>query len=524
MPLDGGGTDLTFLPGSSTIGLVGSEGKLEAREGERELFVLKRASKGSSPGWKFATLRLRGPVMQVRILSMLLFALVAAVASAEPPAKTALDDYVAKPDGSYRWKLAKTVPGNGFTTYVVDLTSQTWRTKSDVNRTEWRHWLVVVKPDGVEADTALLYVGGGSNDDGMPGGAGGQIRTLAMASRSVVAELRMVPNQPLEFRGDGQPRFEDDLVGYTWDKFLTTADETWLARLPMVKSVVRAMDTVQALLAGRDRGGLKIEKFVVAGASKRGWTTWLTGAVDRRVVAIIPIVIDVLNVRLSMNHHHAAYGFWAPAVGDYVRHRVMDRMDSPECDALMKIADPYAYRHRLALPKFLVNAAGDQFFLPDSSQFYFDDLPGEKYLRYVPNTDHSLKDSDALESILAYYRAILTKTPRPKFSWEHRPDGSLHVSTETRPQSVLLWQATATESRDFRLEKIGPAYTSSPLEDRGNGRYVAKVAAPKKGWTAFFVELAFDGHGGQPLKFTTSVYVVPDVLPHQEKPTAGLGQ
>ena len=43
------------------------------------------------------------------------------------------------------------------------------------------------------------------------------------------------------------------------------------------------------------------------------------------------------------------------------------------------------------MPKFMVYAAGDQFFLPDSSRFYFDDLKGEKYLRYVPNTDHSLR-------------------------------------------------------------------------------------------------------------------------------------
>ena len=39
----------------------------------------------------------------------------------------------------------------------------------------------------------------------------------------------------------------------------------------------------------------KVEKFMVAGASKRGWTTWTTAAVDKRVFAAVPIVMVSLN-------------------------------------------------------------------------------------------------------------------------------------------------------------------------------------------------------------------------------------
>src|SRR5438105_890106 len=163
------------------------------------------------------------------------------------------------------------------------------------------------------------------------------------------------------------------------------ADPTRTPRLPMVKSAVRAMDAVTELM-GSDKGKKTvIKKFVVAGGSKRGWTTWLTGAVDSRVVAIIPIVIDVVNVRVCKINHYAAYGFWARAVGDYTRHKVHERFDTPQYAELLKIVDPYSYRDRLALPKFIMNASGDQYFPPDSSKFYFDALPGVKYLRYVPN-------------------------------------------------------------------------------------------------------------------------------------------
>lgn len=41
---------------------------------------------------------------------------------------------------------------------------------------------------------------------------------------------------------------------------------------------------------------LSIEEFYVGGESKRGWTTWLTAAVDRRVKAAIPVVMDLMGM------------------------------------------------------------------------------------------------------------------------------------------------------------------------------------------------------------------------------------
>ena len=114
----------------------------------------------------------------------------------------------------------------------------------------------------------------------------------------------------------------------------------------------------------------------------------------------------------------------------------------------------------------MVNSAGDQYFLPESSRFYFDALIGEKYLRYVPNTDHSLKGSDARESVLAFYDAIVAGQPRPKFSWSFAPNGVIEVKTAARPLAAVLWQATNPEARDFRLETIGPAYRQLDLGSR----------------------------------------------------------
>jgi PhoPQ-activated pathogenicity-related protein len=427
--------------------------------------------------------------------------------------ETALDHYIAKPDATYSWKMVKKIAGNPLTQYVVDLKSQTWRTEKDVNRTVWQHWLFIVKPEKPVSTTAFLFISGGSNGEEPPQSADSLVLQIAEATHSVVAELRMVPNQPLVFHNDGVMRKEDDLIAYTWDQYLKTGDDTWPARLPMTKSAVRAMDCVQEFLASEPGGKHKIEKFVVAGGSKRGWTTWCTAAVDKRVVAAIPIVIDVIHVPPSMQHHVAAYGFYAHSVGDYMKHKIMQRSHDPKLAELYAIEDPYSYRDRLTMPKFIVNASGDQFFCPDSSQFYYDDLKGEKYLRYVPNADHSLKNSDALESIIAFCWTVLTGKPRPRYSWNFEKDGSIRVRTLDKPKEVVLWQATNAKARDFRVEKIGRAYTRSVLRDHGEGVYIGKIETPAKGWTAYFVELTFDVGAPVPLKLSTAVRVLPDRLP-----------
>ena len=427
-------------------------------------------------------------------------------------ARTPLDEYIQAPDPVYKWEVAKTIDGETSKTYIIRLTSQKWRSESEVDHPIWEHWLVVVKPEKLKTNKAFLAIAGGSNDRPMPKGANAIVSRIAEATGSIVAELRMVPNQPLIFHGDGQPRKEDDLIGYGLNQFLESGDPTWIPRLPMVKSVVRAMDCLQEW---SEQQGAKIEQFVVAGASKRGWTTWMVGATDSRVAAIVPIVIDVVNTQESIKHHAAVYGFWAKAIGNYYQHKLLQRPNHPRMKEISLIEDPYYYLDRLTMPKYIVNSSGDQFFCPDSSQFYFDDLKGEKHLRYVPNTDHSVDGSiDAMTSIVAFYQMIIDGKPRPEITWTFDGDGSIRVHSDTPPQQVLLWQATNPKARDFRLATIGSAYISTELKPEADGSWVGRVAKPEKGWTAAFIEFSFDTGSAFPFKVSTSVRVLPDTLPY----------
>lgn len=455
--------------------------------------------------------------MHSRLLSLCLFSvLMVSNIFAQPSdkiARTALDDYMANGDKTYEWKVEKTVESNGLKTVVIKLKSQTWRTTKDVDRPVWEHWLVVTIPAKVTTDHAFLMVGGGSHNSKTPEGSDIVTATIARSTGSIVAELKNVPNQPLVFHNDGTPRVEDDLIGYAWSQFLETGDATWLPRLPMVKSAVRAMDCITEFAASEDGGKRTVNKFVVGGGSKRGWTTWMTGVADERVVAVVPIVIDVVNADPSLRHHAEAYGFWAEAIGNYYQHKILQRFDHPRMQELYKIVDPYYNLDRLTEPKFIVNAAGDQFFLPDSSRFYFDKLKGEKLIRYVPNADHGLKNTDAIESVAAFYQMISTGKSRPEYVWNFKEDGSIHATSQTKPAQVLLWQAHNPTARDFRLKTIGPAFKSTELKANADGTYIAPAPTDKTGWTASFIEFSYDVGSPFQLKLTTAVSVTPDTLP-----------
>lgn len=464
--------------------------------------------------------------------SLLVAGLAESGAAADSARRTVLDEYIAAPDASYRFQLVKEIPAEGARAYLLEMTSQNWGLAAEVDRTEWKHWLTIYKPARVDHATGLLMIGGGNNDGRVPEKGRPELSRIAEATHSVVAELRMAPNQPLTFLGDGHgPRVEDEILAEGWRRYLDTGETRWLFHLPMTKSAVRAMDTVTAFLASEGGGGVAVGRFVVAGASKRGWTAWLTAAVDARVAGVAPIVIDLPNVKPSFLHHHRVYGFWAPAVKDYFHAGIMDRMHEPGFERLMAVLDPFAYRERFTMPKFLVNSAGDQFFLPDSSQFYFDDLLGEKHIRYVPNSDHSLRNTDAIESITAFYHGMLNGAARPRFSWSFSDDGSIHVETEDRPSQVRLWRATNPRHRDFRLESAGPIYKSEDLQPQEESAgasagasgspsartYIGRVQQPEEGWTAFFVELTYpSGLEKYPFKFTTGVRVTPETYPHGE--------
>ena len=427
--------------------------------------------------------------------------------------ETALDRYVAKPDPYFAYGAYATDHDVLYTTHFLRMRSQEWRT-GKVDRPLWEHVIEITVPavrHSTSRNTAILLVNGGSNGAAYPTKTDSRAAAIAVALGSVVVIVNQIPNQPLYFADESNvARSEDAIIAYSFDKFLKTGDEEWPVLLPMTKAVVRAMDAVQSYLAGR----VRIDDFIVVGGSKRGWTTWLTAAVDRRVKAAAPASIDLLNMGVQFRRHFEAYGFFAPAIADYVAFDIPNRIATPAGQALLNIVDPYAYRARFTMPKIILNSTGDQFFLPDSSRFYFGDLPEPKWLRYAPNTDHK-QSLDVAISLTSWIDQINDGITTPHYSWSIEPDGAIRVEARTPPSRVRLWQATNPTARDFRLEAVGTIWTSTDLLPSGPWIYRAYVPPPPQGWTAYMVELTYEESGLlEPNQvFTTDVVVTPDTLP-----------
>ena len=304
----------------------------------------------------------------------------------------------------FNYTIKDTIKYKGASLYRINMNSGKWLTKELVNEPLWWHWIDVVVPDSIDTSASLLFIGGGSKFEN-----GIFLDSLsvqkAIETKSIISHVSNIPFQPLKFQSsDSIERYEDNLIAYGWNQFLQggakKGDVEWLARFPMTRAVVRAMDVIQEITSSKENA---VKKFFISGASKRGWTTWTTAAVDNRVMGMAPLVIDLLNLVPSFDHHYKVYGDWSPAVNDYVEFQIMDWMNTKEFKKLMNYVEPYQFKELFTMPKLIVNGTIDEFFVTDSWKFYWEDIPDKKYLQYVPNGNHGLTEGYRYQNVFSFY-------------------------------------------------------------------------------------------------------------------------
>uniref|UniRef100_A0A914CGS3 Uncharacterized protein n=1 Tax=Acrobeloides nanus TaxID=290746 RepID=A0A914CGS3_9BILA len=305
----------------------------------------------------------------------------------------------------------------------------------------------------------------------------------------------MIPNEHITFAADpyNASRTEDAIIAYTWDHFLNDPSQpNWLLRFPMVKASIRALDTITDFVnTNLPHLNCHLDSYIVAGASKRGWTTWLVGAVDPvRVKAIVPIVLDAINFVPVMHHAYRSYGGWSFALEEYMdnlKQPITSRFDDPNMILLQQFIDPYYYRDRLTMPKLVVNAVMDEFQQPDDTHYWWKDMPEPKHFLIAPNAEHTQATGVLMivPSIAAFGVANFLNKPVPTFTWDLDVDNGKIVATVENDESiheVNVWWAYSCgvnswdnnrTRRDFRIVHMdNPCYCGNNVSN-----YCANVAA-----------------------------------------------
>lgn len=424
------------------------------------------------------------------------------IASQNIMAQSELQDYLDRDEPVYDWFPKDTIDMGNSVVHDVLLRSQRWKSVT------WTHQLSIVVPKNVgDSGHCLLFVTGGSNRVNQPkwnnpnSDEAKRFTRIAELTGSQVAVLRQTPNQPLY--GD---KTEDELISFTFDQYLKTEDPTWPLLFPMVKSAVKAMDAIQEY--SFKELSLKTDHFVVSGASKRGWTTWLTGAHDSRVVAIAPMVIDVLNMQEQMNYQLEFWGKYSPMIQDYTNLQIQDRMEEGAGTKLSRMVDPYTYREKITIPKFIFNGTNDPYWPADAMKFYYDDLVGEKYLHYVPNAGHGLGNGQqAVQALAAYYATVVQGKPHPNVTWKTGIErNALHLSVKGSDDFEVanVWVAESPE-REFRDKE----WKSTTLQRESRKPEVtAVVELPTEGYKALYAELLYPSPIGGTYSKATRVFVI----------------
>lgn len=428
-----------------------------------------------------------------------------------------LHNYLVKSDPSFA--ITSTSTDKVGTT--IAFTSQTW------HGVPWHHTILFTQPvKDTAPGTAILYITG----DGPRNGDYRDIALMSAATSMPVAMLFDIPNQPL------WGMKEDDLIAHTFEQYLKTSDASWPLLFPMAKSALRAMDVIQASTA---KSANPIKRFIVTGASKRGWTTWFVGAAkDSRVIGIAPMVYDNLNVGPQMKHQISQWGAYSEMIQDYTRRGLQQKLATAQGRKLAQIIDPYSYRSDIQVPTLIVKGANDPYWTADATSLYWNQLKQPHWLMVVPNAGHDLGGGiQAVQTIGAFSRSLAGQFTMPQASVKISERFQSPSKTDQAPEEKIHWVfntpaahsprdpkliearlwAAASETLDFRksvykqVDRVAFDEDTPPIPrtrfDRSSSRPDGNVAA--------YVEFRFS-FGGQPFSLCTPIKVLKE-NPSREK-------
>ena len=430
---------------------------------------------------------------------------------------TSMSNYIESTKNEFSYDIQEVIYEENWTGYHIKMISGEWLDSKKVDQVEWWHYVDIIIPKQTTSSTGIMFIDGGEKSDDYFR-LDAQSIGNAIKTESVIVNVSNIPFQPLNFLSSQQDSFEeDDLIAFAWNKFLKQGakqkDVEWLPRFPMTRAIVRAMDLAQEIILQND---IVVKDFVVSGASKRGWTAWTTAAVDSRVKAVVPMVIDMLNLVPSFENHYRSYGEFSPAVQEYVNYNIQDWLGTEEFKVLMSYIEPFSFIDKFTMPKYIINAGSDEFFSTDSWRFYYDKLPGEKIIRYVPNKNHSLDGRYLTEDLVSYFYRVINDIEIPSLSWNLSDNKLIAELDYDGDYDVSVWTAKNDNGRDFRLWEEGELWEETSIGKLANNKYELNVSSNLKGYKATMIEFTIDPESEFPLIISTGPFVFPEKYPFEK--------
>ena len=427
---------------------------------------------------------------------------------------TSMSDYIESTKNEFSYDIQEVIYEEKWTGFHIKMISGEWLDSKKVDQVEWWHYVDIIIPKQTTSSTGIMFIDGGEKSDDYFRLDAQSIEN-AIKTESVIVNVSNIPFQPLNFLSSKQNSFEeDDLIAFAWNKFLKQGskqkDVEWLPRFPMTRAIVRAMDLAQEIVLQND---IVVKDFVVSGASKRGWTAWTTAAVDSRVKAVVPMVIDMLNLVPSFENHYRSYGEFSPAVQEYVNYNIQDWLGTEEFKVLMSYIEPFSFIDKFTMPKYIINAGSDEFFSTDSWRFYYDKLPGEKIIRYVPNKNHSLDGRYLTEDLVSYFYRVINDIEIPSLSWNLSDKKLIAELDYDGEYDVSVWTAKNDNGRDFRLWEEGQLWEETSIGKLADNKYELNVSSNFIGYKATMIEFTIDPESEFPLIISTGPFVFPEKYP-----------
>ncbi|ELU12951.1 hypothetical protein CAPTEDRAFT_223161 [Capitella teleta] len=449
---------------------------------------------------------------------------------------TPLDEYVAREDPGYpAWEIIDEYDMSdiGCIAHVVNFTSQIWKDESVSSQPIWFHYLLIFMPlEGLTyTEAAITFIEGGSNTGGPPGPSNDFVAIMCAAANRTGAStslLRMIPNQPIRYPDDpsGRNRTEDANIAWTWKKMIDDPSDPEIAlQFPMTKSAVKALDVHTAVVAELDPEA-NIQKYTVAGGSK--------ASVTKATVAI------------NLHKHYESLGGWTYVFADYYDVNITSHLDDPNTAEMAQQIDPLSYKERLTMPKVVMCATGDEFFLLDDSHMFFSDLPEPKFMMYelrlMENTNHGMIGvySRLVNTLLSFFITMQEEDGLdrlPKLSWTRywiEAEAIGEITMEVKPDSPALLDAEAFWAdtpdpvrRDFRLTTAeglsgvlwrrwhnGSNGTFDQLNENTWRLTVPESTASP--YRAMLVNGIFEGPNSEmTFEVTTETQIIPDTFPFE---------